>query len=95
MSSLYDIEVVYCIKEFTFDDKRGIPCTFKVGEKYDYWQNFGGLNHFVRYSKYATYPFDGDQQVKDGVTSLGRPYIFDYFQLKDEHRESQLSKIGI
>ena len=31
----------------------------KKGNCYEYWTNFGGLNHIVKYEENNVYPFDG------------------------------------
>ncbi len=67
-----------CIKEFG---------KYEVGKHYEYWTNFGGLNHIVKDYDGDTYPFDGR------CASYDRPYVFEYFQILDEYRDNQLDKI--
>lgn len=68
---------VVCIREI-YD--------FKVGEKYDYWTNFGGLNHIV--SGDGPFPFRGEPTPDDN-------YIWDFFIPLDEWRVRQINKLEI
>jgi hypothetical protein len=87
------IEPIYCIKKFVFIGKDNNLYTFEVGKRYDYWSNFGGLNHFARYNQDEVYPFDGPNSYTR-VNEYTRPYIFDYFTTQiDIIRESQLNRI--
>ncbi len=79
-----------CIKEFG---------KYEVGKHYEYWTNFGGLNHIVKDYDGETYPFDGplDEEEDDSSDYVyerpGRPYVFEYFQTLGEYRDNQLDKI--
>jgi len=79
-----------CIKEFG---------NYEVGKHYEYWVNFGGLNHIVKDHDGDTYPFDGpseyeeDYDIDNAYDNYERPYIFDYFQKIEDYREGQLNKI--
>lgn len=82
-----------CIKSFG---------EYEVGKHYEYWINFGGLNHIVKDYDGGTYPFYGPLEieelilisiVEDSYKRSTRPYIFDYFQSIDEYRDNQLDKI--
>jgi len=66
---------------------------FTVGKQYDYWTNFGGLNHFVRDDSGEVYPFDGPLDDGMDVTHNDRLHIFDYFMYVDEWRAKQLDKV--
>lgn len=77
---------VICIKKITQEN-----FTCEIGEIYDYWSNFGGLNHFVS---------DGiNHLVLSGPTDVkyndsdDRPYIFDYFIYLSEHRDNIIRDI--
>ncbi len=74
-----------CIKEFG---------KYEVGKHYEYWTNFGGLNHIVKDYDGNTYPFDGplEHEEEDSI-DCDRPYVFEYFQTIDEYRDNQLNKI--
>lgn len=66
---------------------------FTIGKQYDYWTNFGGLNHFVRDDSGEVYPFDGPLSSGDVIHDYARLYIFDYFMYVDEWRAKQLDKV--
>ena len=89
---------VVCIKDLSIGD-----CVYNKNEVYDYYSNFGGLNHFV-ITKGNVYPFDGptDEPNKDISLSTAlyiidgeRIWVFDYFQKIEEYRNDKLNEIGI
>lgn len=67
---------------------------FKKGEIYDYWTNFGGLNHIVSDGK-ESYPFDGEEPplIDKISSSSSRPYLYDFFWTKEEMRDINIDKI--
>ena len=83
-----------CINNtFTRNVISGHPWTFKIGNQYEYWTNFGGLNHFVKDSNGKIFSFTGP--LDDGLDGLydGREYIFDYFIGVQEYRHKQLDLV--
>ena len=69
---------------------------FKKGKCYEYWTNFGGLNHIVKYGTLDDniYPFDGptdDPDYKHGDSD--RKWIFDYFYTLEEMRDIKIDQI--
>ena len=78
-----DIEKVICIKEI-YD--------FKLGQQYNYWTNFGGLNHIVAVDSGSNYqniaPFRGEPTPDDN-------YIWDYFMPINEWRAKQIKELGV
>lgn len=66
--------------------------TFNKGEQYEYWTNFGGLNHLVRDNQGNVYPFDGDES-RQHIELSEREYIWNYFTTIEKWREEQLNKI--
>jgi hypothetical protein len=81
-----------CIKEFEY-------C--RVGKSYEYWTNFGGLNHFIRRENNSAFPFSGPTDFEE-VEYTGdvivpkrddRPYIFEYFCTLDEYRDKQINEV--
>ena len=72
---------------------------FKKGEFYEYWTNFGGLNHIVKYEENDIYPFDGPIDDLDTgnpshpADSYRREWIFDYFYTLEEMRDIKIDQI--
>lgn len=76
---------IVCKKEFTNNDIR-----FEVGRTYNYWTNFGGLNHIVEDHNKNTFPFSGD--VSDYPDD--RPSVWEYFTTIEDWRHNQINKIS-
>ena len=75
-------------------------CDFKKGKIYDYWYNFGGLNHFVGKTNgmCADYMiFCGpiyDKSVSHDIFYRSeRPWIYDFFYTKEEVRNIKIDII--
>lgn len=85
-----------CIKEFYLTISKDKDCCI-VGKTYDYWTNFGGLNHFIRLESGQPFPFKGpygnDIYQSDGDDKDDRPYIFDYFCTIEKYRDNTINKI--
>lgn len=85
------VQKIMCKKDFLQYRKNGI---------YEYWTNFGGLNHFVQ-------DYDGDYEIFDGpydpheaihgINNGGfvRPWIYDYFYTKEEMRDIKINSIFV
>lgn len=73
-----------------------VKTTFSIGKLYDYYTNFGGLNHFVVDDYGEPYPFDGpvDKENED-IVELDdrRVWIYDYFMTPAEWRDYQIDNI--
>ena len=82
---------VLCKKDFWYEDFH----LFKRGLEYFYWNNFGGLNHFVSHYPYGednkNIMVFGGEPRKQGTE--GRPYIYDFFYTEAEHRDIKINKI--
>lgn len=87
------MDKLVCIKTFNM----GGANVCIVGKTYDYWTNFGGLNHFIRLESGQPFPFKGpygnDIYQSDGDDKDDRPYIFDYFCTVDKYRDNKINKI--
>jgi len=75
--------------------KKNYSC-FKMGETYDYWYNFNGLNHIVRYNNDLLIAFSGP--IFDPITFKlpygdDRPWLYDYFYTKEEMRDMKINTI--
>lgn len=67
---------------------------FKKGNCYEYWTNFGGLNHIVKYEENNVYPFDGPTDDPDyDHGDSDRKWIFDYFYTLEEMRDIKIEQI--
>jgi hypothetical protein len=83
-----------CIKSLNTYD-----CGYEKGKLYDYYTNFGGLNHFVVDGNNNKMPFDGPLDGSsilntDITTNLGdRLYVFDYFQRMEEYRDNKIDEV--
>lgn len=81
---------VVCIKDLNIGD-----CIYNKNEIYDYYSNFGGLNHFV-ITNSNVYPFDGPMDdPSESPSFMDRIWVFDYFQKIEEYRDNRLKEIGI
>ena len=65
--------------------------TFIKGESYEYYTNFGGLNHFVIDNGGVRWSFNGEPG--ELFTPPDRHYIYDYFWTQEESREIKIDKI--
>lgn len=77
------MEKILCKKTFIYDGG-----AFMKDGVYDYWTNFGGLNHIVSGGTDNTFPFKGGIEDDDD-----RPYIFDFFYTKEEMRDVVIDKV--
>lgn len=82
-----------CIKQF--DD-------YVIGKSYEYYTNFGGLNHFVIGESGSPFPFSGPVDTTNTQPSYAcideldnRPVVFDYFTTIDIFRNGKLNELGI
>lgn len=78
---------VICINEFG---------SFERGKSYEYWTNFGGLNHIVQDDYGEVYPFRGpvDDDFDIDVSSQDDDYwIWDYFKDISGWRDDQIDTI--
>ena len=67
---------------------------FKKGSCYEYWTNFGGLNHIVKYEENWVYTFDGPTDDPDyDHGDSDRKWIFDYFYTLEEMRDIKIDQI--
>ena len=82
-----------CCKKSFFHGK----LIFKKGELYDYYTNFGGVNHFVVDNEYREpYPFEGPvcKENEDCIElDDRREWIYDYFMTPAEWRDYQIDNI--
>ena len=79
-----------CKKDFEWETFK-----FEKGKSYDYWINFGGLNHIVKYNEEEVFPFDGpNDDPCDDIIDKDRPWIYDYFYTIEELRDYKINIIN-
>lgn len=85
------VDKIMCKKDFLQYRKNGI---------YEYWTNFGGLNHFVQDYDGEYEIFDGPYNPYDPILSginhggfKERPWLYDYFYTKEEMRDMKINTI--
>ena len=68
---------------------------FEKGKSYEYWTNFGGLNHIVKSDKDNVYPFEGPIESEHNLPkSHDRHWIYDYFYTVEELRDLKIDIIN-
>jgi hypothetical protein len=70
----------------------GTHIIFKRGQSYEYYTNFGGLNHFV-ISDVINYPMVFDNDDENNPTDSNNPRLYAYFFTKEEARDFNIDKI--
>ena len=84
---------LFCKKNFCLGKTE-----FEIGELYEYYSTFGGLNHFVIDKNNSLYPFcgpvdDENKDIEEFIEKDNRPWLYDYFISQADWRNIQIDNI--
>ena len=84
---------LFCKKNFCLGKTE-----FEIGEWYEYYSTFGGLNHFVIDKNNSLYPFcgpvdDENKDIEEFIEKDNRPWLYDYFISQADWRNIQIDNI--